>query len=395
MGGNLLFISMKSAIWGLCGVVFPLLAAGAPYLPKDDAAVLERLPLRRADPAAVELRQLRAAVAARADDPGAAAALARRYFELAMAEGDPRYVGYAEAALRPWAGKQAPTEVAFARGLLRQYRHDFSGALQDLEAAARQDAEHVGAHSWRAAIFMVGADYAAAREECRVLEAVASELLATGCRTYVDATTGNTRSAYRELSEALAQRPDAAPEIRLWVLTRLAEMAWRLGDTATAERHFREALGLGVNDNFLLAAYADFLLEQGRPQEVVTLLKPWTRSDTLLLRLALASKALRLPETQAHVKSLQDRFAASALRGERLHLAEEARFLLDLKSEPKAALAAALENWQTQREPRDAAVLLEAALAARQPQAAVPALRWLQESRFESQRLQRLADQLK
>jgi len=386
---------MKRHNTALLAAIFPLVALGAPYTPADDAVVVERLPFRRADPAAAELRQLRAAAAARPEDPATASALARRYFELAMAEGDPRYVGYAEAALRPWAGKEAPAEVSFARGLLRQYRHDFSGALQDLQIAAQRDPGHVGAHAWRAAIFMVGADYAAAREECRALEALASELISAGCRTYVDATTGNARSAYRELSEALAQRPDAAPEIRLWVLTRLAEMAWRLGDAAAAERHFRDALALGVTDNFLLAAYADFLLEQGRAQEVVALLKTWTRADTLLLRLALAAKALRLPEAQGHVKSLDDRFAASALRGERLHLAEEARFLLDLKGDPKAALAAALENWKTQREPRDAAVLLEAALAAREPKAAAPALRWLEESRFESPRLRRLAAQLK
>src|SRR5262245_56483639 len=194
---------MKRAVGLLWGVVFPLLALGAPYLPKDDAVVLERLPLRRADPAAAELRQLRAAAAARPEDPVAAATLARRFFELAMAEGDPRYVGYAEAALRPWASKEAPAEVSFARGLLRQYRHDFAGALEDFAATARRDPSHVGAHSWRAAIFMVSADYAAAREECRALEAVASELLATGCRAYVDATTGNARAAYAELGEAL------------------------------------------------------------------------------------------------------------------------------------------------------------------------------------------------
>lgn len=374
----------------LCSSVLP-----APYEPRDDAVVLERLPLRPGDPAAAELRRLRAALAAAPGDAAAAARLARRYYEMAAADGDPRYVGYAEAALRPWASDQAPAEVLFARALLRQYRHDFRGALQDLQHALQRDPEHIGARSWRAAIFMVVTDYPAARAECRALEAVASELLATGCRAYVDAATGNTRSAYRELSAALERRPDAPREIRLWTLTRLGEMAWRLEDTAAAERHFRAALALGVNDNFLLAAYADFLLEQGRAQEAVTLLKSWANSDTLLLRLALATQALRLPAARAHVKSLGERFAASALRGERLHLAEEARYLLELKGEPRAALAAATENWKSQREPRDAAVLLEAALAARDPGAAAPALRWLDESGFEGPRLRRLAAQLK
>jgi hypothetical protein len=374
----------------LCASALP-----APYEPKDDAAVLERLPLRPGDPVAAEFRRLRAALAAAPGDAAAAARLARRYYEMAAAEGDPRYVGYAEAALRPWAGGEAPAEVLFARALLRQYRHDFRGALEDLQQTLQRDPEHVGARSWRTAIFMVGADYPAARAECRELEAVASELIATGCRAYVDATTGNARSAYRELGAALARRPDAPRELRLWTLTRLGEMAWRLEDAAAAERHFREALAIGINDNFLLAAYADFLLEQGRAPEVVPLLKRWAGSDTLLLRLALAARALRLPEAEAHVKSLGERFAASARRGERLHLAEEARYLLELKGEPAAALAAAAENWKAQREPRDAAVLLAAAGAARDPAAAAPALRWLDDSGFESTRLRRLAAQLR
>ena len=371
-------------------------ALGAPYLPKDDAEVLERLPLRRADPAAAELRRLREAAAARPDDPAAAAALARRYFELAMAEGDPRYVGYAAAALEPWrSARDAPAELIAVRGMLRQYRHDFAGALEDFALAARADPESVSPRAWRAAIYMVQANYAAARAECEALEPIASELLATGCSAYVDAATGNTRAAYRRLGEALAGRPDALPQSRLWVLTRLAEMAWRLEEHAAAERHFRDALALGVTDNFLLFTYADFLLERGRAQEVVVLLKDWTRSDTLLLRLALAEKALGLPQAQQHARALGERFAAAALRGEKLHLQEEARYLLYLRGDAAGALAAARENWNKQREPRDAAVLLEAALAARDPGAAVPALAWLEASGFESEPLARLAAQLK
>ena len=369
-------------------------AFAAPYLPKDDAAVLERLPLRRADPAAAELRQLQAATAARTDDPTAAAALARRYFELAMAHGDPRYVGYAEGALRSWRAGDAPAHVLFVRGLLKQYRHDFQGAMRDLEGALRREPELIGARFWRAAIFMVGADYRAAREECRALEPIASELLATGCRAAVDGATGKARPAYDDLKAALERQP-VAPEIRLWVLTRLAEFAWRLDEPAIAERHFREALALGARDDFLLAAYADFLLEQGRPKEVGDLLAKWGQSDNLLLRLALAAKRLGLADAQKHAQALDERFAAAALRGERLHLAEEARFLLDLKGDAKGALAAAAENWKSQREPRDAAVLLEAALAVRDPKAAAPALRWLDESGFESTPLRRLAAQLK
>src|SRR5258708_16582367 len=370
-------------------------AWSAPFTPKEDAQVLERLPTRPNDPAMAELRRLRAALAAEPDDPAIAAELAERYFELSSAEGDPRYVGYAEAALRPWRGPDAPPDILFMRGLLRQYRHDFEGGLRDLELTLKSDPGHIGARSWRAAIFMVRADYPAAGRECAALAQIASELRAAGCAAYLDATTGKARAAYVRLSEIVRRHPDASADAKLWAFTRLAEMAWRLEDHAAADRLFNQALALGVDDNFLLAAYADYLLERGRPKEVVGLLKSWSRSDTLLLRLALAQHALGMRDAAAHIQALGDRFAAAALRGERLHMGEEARFLLDLKGDARGALAVGAENWKSQREPRDALVVLEAAVAARDPQTAAPVLKWLDESGFESKRLQRLAAQLK
>jgi Tfp pilus assembly protein PilF len=369
-------------------------AWAAPYTPSNDSAVLERLPARRGDPVMAELRQLRAALAASPSDSDAAARLAQRYFDLAMAEGDPRYVGYGEAALRPWPGDDAPADILFTRGLLRQYRHDFASGMKDFERALQRDPGHVDARTWRAAIFMVQADYAAATRECAALRGYASDLTTAGCLAYVEATTGNTRAAYERLSAALDRQANASAGAKQWTQTRLAEMAWRLGDIAAAERHFGAALRLGT-DNFLLAAYADFLLEQGRPKEVVALLQDWTRSDTLLLRLAIAEQNLKLPEAQAHTQALADRFAAAALRGERLHMGEEARFLLDLKGDARAALAVGLENWKEQREPRDALVVLEAAAAAKDAKAAAPVLKWLEESRFESERLRRVAASLR
>jgi len=373
----------------------PLAGAAAPYLPKDDNAVLERLPTRRDDPRLAELNTLRARLAAAPTDADAAAAVARRYFDLANEEGDPRYVGYAEAALRPWREPAAPADIQFVRGLLRQYRHDFDAALADFDRALAQDPQHFGARSWKAAIFMVRAEYAAAARECAALPVDPQDLYAVGCSAYAQATTGHTREAYARLSAALRGDADVTQGEKLWVLTRLGEMAWRMEDAAGADRLFKEALALRLDDNFLLAAYADFLLDRDRPKEVVALLKGWERSDTLLLRLALAEQRLGAREAAAHIQALADRFAAAALRGERLHMGEEARFLLDLKGDAPAALRVGLENWNIgQREPRDALVVLEAAAAAKDRKAAEPVLRWLRDSGFESAKLSRLAASL-
>ena len=130
------------------------------------------------------------------------------------------------AALRPWyAVADNNASILIAHGLLRQYRHDFDGALDDLGAAAKADPEDPEPHAWRAAIYMVRAEYAAARRECDALVGRSSDLHALGCTAYVDATTGHARAAYAALADALARDPGAAPGLRLWTLTRLAEIA--------------------------------------------------------------------------------------------------------------------------------------------------------------------------
>jgi len=373
----------------------PGAAGAAPYTPKSDSEVLERLPFKASAAEGRELRQLRRAAAENPQDMERALALARRYFDLAGGEGDPRYVGYAEAVIRPWSmAAEPPVEILVMRALLHQYRHEFDAALADLARAAERDPGNAQVWSWRAAILLVQADYAGARAACDRLAPVASALLTTACAMAVEGLTGKSGPAYAELSKALARRPDADPELKLWIETRLAEMALRQGKDELAERHFKAGLALGVTDGFILGAYADFLLDHQRPAEVVPMLRDWERSDILLLRLALAERAAKLPGAAAHIAMLKDRFDASAMRGDKLHQQEEARFHLYLQDDAPGAVRLAEENYRLQREPRDARILMEAALAAKQPRAAQPALDWLRTSGYEDPLYAKLAQQL-
>jgi predicted Zn-dependent protease len=280
------------------------------------------------------------------------------------------------------------------RAIIKQYSHDFPGAIQDLMAATSQDPGNAEAWSWRAAIDMVQANYGEARKDCLALKNVADDLYAVGCLSYLDGTTGKAASAYRALSDAFAQAGERSPEVRVWVLTRLAEMSLRLGNIKQAEEHFRAAHSEPVNDQFLLGAYSDFLLDQGRLDEVVPLLVDWFRSDILLLRLAIAEKQLKAPKAAEHIEALRSRFDAAALRGDKLHQQEEARFNLYLVGDKEKALALAQENWTLQREPRDARILLEAALAKKDPAAAKGALDWFESSGYEDPGMRQTAEKL-
>lgn len=384
-----LMLVCRCILLGMLYALAPQIRA-APHTPIDDATVIERLPFRAADATALELAALRATVAAQPSDQVAAVALAQKYFDLAMARGDPRYVGYADAIVGGFSPPlSAP--LLLVRGTLRQYRHDFAGALADYAAALEMDADLAGAHAWRGAIYLVLADYAAAEKECAALQKLGRNVLFGGCRGLTLAYTGHLAQAYQTLQQALAASSD--DDHRLWLHTRLGEVAAWQGQFATAERHYRQALAIGRDDGYLLAAWCDFLLDRNRPAEVVDQLAAWESSDGLLLRLAEAETRLKLPAATAHRQALDDRFAAARLRGDTTHRAEEARFYLRLKNDAKTAVALAAENYRVQKEPRDARVLLEAA-AASDAGAARPVLDWLQASGFEDVGLRQLARQL-
>jgi hypothetical protein len=222
-----------------------------------------------------------------------------------------------------------------------------------------------------------------------------SALEATVCLARVDALTGRTEAAARALRDALAADPQADPSLRLSALKHLAGIEIQRGAPAAAEAAFESALALGLDDVALRAAHADLLLDLGRPDEVLVQLRNGADADLLLLRLALAAKAAASPLAGRYADELAARFDAARRRGDATHLREEARFELAVRDRPQAALPLARDNYARQREPADARLLLEAALAGRQPAAAEPVLRWMQASRVEHAALHALAERLK
>ncbi|MDC8758846.1 hypothetical protein [Janthinobacterium fluminis] len=390
--------SLRRRALAVCAAALAGAAAQAtPYTPASGAVVVEVLP-RRADPLQQELRRLRAELAASPRDVGLASRLARRYLAAARSETDPRYLGYAQAALAPWWQSTAPPPaVRLLRATLLQSTHHFAAALADLDAVVA--AEPANAQAWltRATVLTVQGEYAAATASCARLSALAGDLVSATCLSGIAGLTGRAAGAEQLLALTLGRSAGAAPEVQVWVLTLLAEMATRRGDAAAAEARFRRALALDARDSYLLGAYADFLLDQRRPAEVLNLLREQGRIDALLLRQALAlrqgagtQQALAAAEAE-----LLARFRAAALRGDSVHQREEARFELHLRRNAPAALALARLNWAVQKEPADIRIFLEAALQARDPGAAAPVLQWIAAKGIEDVAIARLARQLR
>lgn len=400
-------LPMPRRLAALTAALLPALLAGgvvaAPYRPQDDAQVIERVPARVADPRARELAALRAAWQREPRNRELAVTLARRWFDEALARGDPRYVGHAQAALAPWWAEAAPPpDVRVQRARLLQYGHRFDEALADLRAVVATDPTDAEAWASIAGILMVRADYAGARRACDAVTPLTTALLATGCRAYADAPGGDADAAARTLAGALAAAPqDTDRAARLWALTRLAEIEELRGADREAEAAYRAALALGEPDVYLGAAYADFLLDRGRAGDALALLtgarpdaREAARADVLLLRLALAARATGDARAAPWTRELGARFDAARARGDTTHEKEESRYALVLQRDPARALALARSNYAVQREVADARVLLDAALAARDRGAAAPVLAWMREHRIAHPRLRALARQV-
>lgn len=386
-------INIKNIIYLVFGsLVLAGTVAAAPFVPAADGEVLEHLPYRPNDPIVREINGLRGQLAANPRDQQIALKLARAYFAQAGAQSDPRYVGYAQSVLKPWWDlAEPPAAVLVMRATLRQYSHNFSDALADLDRALKINPGDIDALSLRADINLVTGDYAASRRDCERMAPYVTVLTDAGCTTFIDGMTGRARQSHDALQSLLARSKSVDPDQRLWILTRLAEMAWRLNDAALAEQHFRSALALNIADGFLLAAYADFLIDYNRPLDVIALLKDWTRADPLLLRIALAEQMTGAKTFREHQSALAARYAAARLRGDTTHEQEESRFTLVIMQQPEEALRLAVSNWRVQREPRDARALLEAAIASKKTEAAKPVLEWMRQTGIEDSVLRKLA----
>lgn len=367
-------------------------AAAAPFLPKNDAVVLER-GLPSGDPRMRQIRALTAQLAARPDDRALAMNIAEKQLGMGVEDADPRLVGNAQATLRRWWTDAAPVALVVLRARIDQAKHDFANSRRELHAALAADPKNLQALVVLSGIDEVTGDLDEADRACRQVAELRPGTIGAACLASAEALLGHARSSAQALAAAIHHDRPAFGGLRLWELTILAEIEARLGDPA-AERHFKEALVWDRYNPYLLTVYADWLLDHGRAAEVPPLLKDVKPIDALYVRLAQAAQALGDPKLAGYRTELAARFAAARRQGDTLHLRDASRFALAIEHDAPRALDYALQNWTIQRAPIDARTLLEAALAADRPDAARPVAAWLARTHLEDVTLARLLRRL-
>jgi hypothetical protein len=337
----------------IAALFVPMALHAEPLRPRSDDQVVETLP---AVAGRSEERRLRREWAANPRDVAKAMPLARRYFEQAREEGDPRRAGQALAVLQPWSElATAPDEVLLMRATIEQHLHDFDASAAHLGALLKRRPRHAQAWLTLATVRRVQGRYAESDAACDGLAAARAGLHARACRAENDGLRGRVDTARAQLRELLSA-PQLAAETRAWLLTTRAELEARAGQAAEAEVAYRAALASGA-DPYTTLSFVDFLLHAQRPAEAVRLLQGQPRSDAVLLRLAIAGR---------DAAEMRERLVLANLRPDArtTHAREQAMFALWVDRDARRALELARTNLGRQREPLDFLLLAAAARAA-------------------------------
>jgi tetratricopeptide (TPR) repeat protein len=360
-------------------------AIAAPYHPDSPAAVLLELGdnVRSVTRSRDQLQSGSAAA-----DPTSAAKLAGDFIGLGRTQNDERYFGYASAILRPWRTvAHPPVEIAILSANIAQHQHRFTDALIILNDLLHRDSQNVQARLMRASLLMTQGQPQQAQRDCQQLLSLGETFVATICIAQAASLTGNLAASYQLLSTLLERAATDRSDQYAWGLGIAGEMAERKGDLDAAARWFLKAIEMAPSDLVSRLQLADIYLQRGAYQPVLTLLKTAPPSEPVLLRRALAARFQDHGSATAALSVWQTAATQSSQLGVRLHLRELARGELELLDKPQLALATALENWQVQREPSDARILVAAARACHDSAALNKVTQWRRDLKLEDEGL--------
>ena len=351
-------------------LIFSAVAQAEVWVPVNDQQLIAKLPPRPplTLPASVDQKL----------------ALADSLIQQSRRSGHPRPLETALDILQQIRADDPQAHLLLAEAL--QLRHDFDAALEALQAAADAGISWPDIDLQRAAILRVQGKLDQALRACDALEGATEPGVVRLCLAPLIGLTGQSEFALAQLDGLLASGT-LAPWQRHWLLSERAELHERMGDDDAALRDWGRAYLLDAGDQFVGIALVDLLLRLDRPDQALTVLDTLPGTDASLLRRARLQK-LRGEAWQATADQLRQRLRTGREVHQVFHWREQAQLML-LLDEHQAALDAAEKNWEEQREPLDALLLLRAAAQAGQPERARPVRSWIDQHRVEDQRWQR------
>ena len=350
-------------------LIFPAVAHAEVWVPEDDQQVIAKLPPRPplTLPASVD-QQL---------------SLADSLIQQGRRNGSPRPLETALEILERIKSEDPQAYLLLAEAL--QLKHEFEPALAALSAASAAGISWPDIDLQRAAILRAQGRLDQALSACDALKGATEPAIVRLCLAPLIGLTGQSEFALAQL-DGLLDSGQLPPWQRHWLLSERAELHERMGNDEAALRDWGRAYLLDAGDPFVGIALTDLLLRLDRPDQALTVLDSLPGTDASLLRRAQAEQ-LRGKAWQPIADQLRQRLRTAREVHQVFHWREQAQ-LMQLLGDHAAALDAAEKNWEEQREPLDALLLLQTATAAAQPERAQPARDWISQHRVEDVRWQ-------
>lgn len=315
--------------------------------------------------------------------PDSAPALAdqvQAFLLQARSQGDPRYLGYAQALFERWPESRMTDRLKILRATLNQSLHRFGPAREELTDILNESTSNrqqvTQARLTLANLELVQGHYESAHSHCQQLANDFPGLIAASCLAQVEARTGHAETAYQSLHAQTRQSSASDATSRIWALGTLADIAAQLG-RPEAEQHWRQVLALAPDDLYTRTQLADWLVERDENKAVIKLTDAYEQVDSLAVIRAIAMKRHKHTDAGRLSAMLEERFTEARWRGTLLHQRDLARYALDIEGDAETALTHALANWQDQREPLDTRLLLRAAQSAGNDPVAADVRAWL------------------
>jgi tetratricopeptide (TPR) repeat protein len=348
-----------------------------------------------------ELRALDQAWRAQPQNLDAALAYARAVFTLGLTEGDLRWFGSAKAALTPWwQATDLPADGFFLRGLVKQGFHAFDAGLQDIQQAIAKAPQRAEFWSWRFALHLLLADMAAARQDTEEMARLFGPQEAQVYRAVLLYRTGQPQPAIGLLTTAIRAAQFQDPSSQVWLGFHLGEAHRVAGQPDQALAVWGKQLQASPQSHLLRLSLSELLNQQGQYRQaraVATAAHAATSSmtDALLMQALLASRGLNDADEARLASQMDARLKSQALRQEALIERPKLIYQIAYGQDLAAGLALSIENWRLQKEPPDAVLFAQAALALGQARAAEPVVLWAEKTGYTDPQLTPLLQQLK
>jgi len=380
--GSIVMRRWFSALFLLIFLVLTAVVSAAPYTPKNDnEVVLQLQPLSDMDQ---QFQQLRVEWKKNPLEADVAAQLASFYLDRSQDRAGERYLGYAQAVLDPWQNSlTAPLKIRYLSARLLQAQHQFSAAIDVLNSILKINPRHISARFSLAGVHEARGEYQRGQQVCKQLGRNGETTLAALCVANFWTLSNRSERGLHLLKSLIYQVE--APALKSWLVGVMAQASFVAGQFEQADQYYQQALALKPKQAYLLTTYADFLLAQNRADEVIKLLSDDVRDARLLLRLALAHRALGEKQAvEAILSRLRLGFEEAKWRADKNGMLVEARYLLEFENEFSRALQLAHEHWLVEKSPYVAGLILTLSAKVGKNKASVEVRQWLDQEQVET-----------